>query len=283
MCNPFLLDTPAVISFSGGRTSGYMLRRVLDAFGGSLPPEVVPIFTNTGKERPETLDFIERCSLEWGVKVVWLEFVGVPGKRWFREVNYATAARQGEPFDNLIRLKKFLPNVATRYCTEWLKVKVSNYYARHKLGWVPKKGGYTNAVGLRADEPRRVARLKANPKTCPGEEPCAPLAAAGVTLEEVMAFWAQSPFDLQLEGYQGNCDLCFLKGQGKLLRIMEESPELAAWWIAKEEQLAGTTRFPEAARFRKNAPSYRQTLAMSQEAGLFDVEDPNTPDCRCTD
>lgn len=29
--DPFLIEGPAVISFSGGRTSGYMLRRILDA------------------------------------------------------------------------------------------------------------------------------------------------------------------------------------------------------------------------------------------------------------
>lgn len=35
--NPYLLEAPAVVSFSGGRTSGYMLRKVLDGadtYGG---------------------------------------------------------------------------------------------------------------------------------------------------------------------------------------------------------------------------------------------------------
>ena len=48
--DPFLCDGPTVVSFSGGRTSGLMLRRVLDAHGGALPVDVHVVFTNTGKE-----------------------------------------------------------------------------------------------------------------------------------------------------------------------------------------------------------------------------------------
>lgn len=60
----FKIDGPAVISFSGGRTSGLMLRRCLDA---GLQPDVHVLFANTGKERPETLDFVRDCGLNWGV------------------------------------------------------------------------------------------------------------------------------------------------------------------------------------------------------------------------
>ncbi len=52
----FKLTGPALISFSGGRTSAFMLRRILDAGGGTLFPDVKVAFFNTGKERPETLD-----------------------------------------------------------------------------------------------------------------------------------------------------------------------------------------------------------------------------------
>lgn len=79
--NPYRLDTPAVVSFSGGRTSGMMLWHVIEAFGGTLPDDVKVVFANTGKERPETLDFVERCSQRWGVPVVWLEYRRVRDKR----------------------------------------------------------------------------------------------------------------------------------------------------------------------------------------------------------
>jgi 3'-phosphoadenosine 5'-phosphosulfate sulfotransferase (PAPS reductase)/FAD synthetase len=66
--NPYKIEGPAVISFSGGRTSAYMLRKVLDAHEGELPPDVFVVFADTGKERPETLDFVRECSKRWGVR-----------------------------------------------------------------------------------------------------------------------------------------------------------------------------------------------------------------------
>ena len=66
-----------------------MLRRVLDAYGGQLPADVHVLFANTGKERPETLDFVRDCAVNWGVNIVWLERDGgAPEGARFREVEY---------------------------------------------------------------------------------------------------------------------------------------------------------------------------------------------------
>lgn len=35
--NPYRVPRPAVVSFSGGRTSAYMLKHIVDAYGGELP------------------------------------------------------------------------------------------------------------------------------------------------------------------------------------------------------------------------------------------------------
>lgn len=48
--SPFLVAGPALISFSGGRTSAFMLHEILATHGGQLPPDVHVAFANTGKE-----------------------------------------------------------------------------------------------------------------------------------------------------------------------------------------------------------------------------------------
>lgn len=59
MTNLYPIEDPALISFSGGRTSAYLLKHVLDAYGGTLPANVITCFANTGKEMPQKLVWLE--------------------------------------------------------------------------------------------------------------------------------------------------------------------------------------------------------------------------------
>ena len=72
--NPYYCDGQTVVQFSGGRTSAYMLYRAIEAHNGKLPEYVKVCFANTGKEMPQTLDFVNNCSINWGVKIHWLEY-----------------------------------------------------------------------------------------------------------------------------------------------------------------------------------------------------------------
>lgn len=277
--DPFRIDGPASISFSGGRTSAFMLRRILDAHGGALPDDVHVAFANTGKERLETLDFVEECSRRWAVPITWIEahITTADGQlsHGFRIVDHATASREGEPFAALIRARSFLPNPVMRFCTQELKIRPMAKYNRSR-GW----DSWTNVIGLRADEPRRVAKITAPTREV--DNVC-PLAEAGVTLTDVTVFWKSQPFDLGLRSYEGNCDLCYLKGRSKIERIMRDRPDLAQWWIEQESLPFGERAD---ARFRHDRPSYLQMLDSVQRQPMLpglDEDDDGTLPCACTD
>lgn len=275
--DPFHLEGPAVVSFSGGRTSGYMLRRILDSHGGALPADVHVLFANTGREMPKTLDFVQACGERWNVPIVWLEYCDWEGKprRLWREVTYDTASRNGEPLDIAIRKKGTLPKnlPGWRFCTSEVKVKT---FQR----WMKAHGHkeWSNIVGLRFDEPRRVANATApNDKRGPWET-SAPLHEARATRRTVLDFWASQPFDLGLEAYESNCDLCFMKGQATLDRMIRNHPERAEWWIEHERR--------SGMQF-KNTPYAAMVdrvhrLPMLPGIGLDDADETGVA-CVCTD
>lgn len=278
--NPYKIDGPALISFSGGRTSGYMLHEIIAAHGGTLPADVIVTFANTGKERPETLDFVRDIQVNWNVPVIWLERVSGERGPLFAQVSHNSASRDGEPFAALLNDKQYLPNPVTRFCSIELKIRVISSYCR-SLGWEH----WTNVVGFRADEKGRVAKAFARNEN--GKErwkTVCPLDTAGVMQADVLAFWARQPFDLHLKSYEGNCDLCFLKSSGKRVTIMRERPDLAEWWIKAEAEARSSK--PSGATFRIDGPNYATLADFAERQGwMFDdiFDDHQSCDTTCTD
>jgi 3'-phosphoadenosine 5'-phosphosulfate sulfotransferase (PAPS reductase)/FAD synthetase len=253
------------IAFSGGRTSAYMLHRILEA-NGSLPERVVVAFCNTGREMPQTLDFVQEVGSRWGVPIVWLEYR--PEAPLFEVVSHNSASRNGEPFEALIRKRKFLPNQDARFCTQEMKVRVAKHYLR-SLGWER----WTNAVGIRADEAHRAAE--------PPKDRWVnwrPLVDAGISKRDVSAFWAAQPFDLRLPNVRGkcwlgNCDGCFLKSEANIAALAREYPERAAWWERMEALASSLTSGSGgtfSTRYRRDA---LRTAVERQSDWIFDSED----------
>lgn len=221
--SPYFCHGPTLVSFSGGRTSAYMLFQVLCAHGGVLPDYVVVAFANTGQELEETLRFVHECGTRWGVRIFWVEWrppaserlrlvipaelqrdrkaskeenarraaerkrlreIAEAGRR-FEHVGFNSADREGRWFAELIRRKQVLPNQDLRYCTEKLKVET--------MKWLMISLGYStwyNIVGLRADERHRV--IKQVLRNATGLERFVsgcPMAVAGVTKLVIWRFW----------------------------------------------------------------------------------------------
>ena len=280
--NPYFINGPAAISFSGGRTSAYMLYKIIEAHDGKLPDDLKITFANTGKEMIQTLDFVQACGDNWNVDIVWLECFARPGGEDENKYVYdtvvvdrETASTKGEPFESLIIARQYLPNPVARFCTQELKVL-------RIRDWMKAQFGHTdwlNIIGIRSDEQRRVAKMRKDGRNV------MPIADAGETVQDVFEFWQQQNFDLELPNNGGitdwgNCDLCFLKGFKKKLSIVKARPDLADWWSDMEtrigkEQKAGT--------FRSDQPPYADMKIMATSQGqLFDFDDETIP-CFCGD
>lgn len=258
----FRIHGPAVVCFSGGRTSAYMLRRILDAWPDGLPGDVFVCFQNTGVEREETLTFIHEVEQRWSVPIVWQEYRRTfdpahwePGNPRALDVEAAApqtvtvsfemASRRGEPFYQLIQWAKdyrayckgappILPNPVQRICTNELKLKTMDR-------WMVKRGypDYTAVLGIRADEARRAAKARNQ-----FADLAYPLYQAGVTKQDVLAFWQAQPFDLQLDPQsdEGNCTLCFMKAREKVVKIMRKTHEHDWFWLEAEAMTGATFR-----------------------------------------
>lgn len=284
MNNPFEINTPTCISFSGGRTSAYMLYRVLEAHHMSLPSQAKVIFANTGKEEEATLQFVNECSKRWNVEITWLEFAVQDNEKISKVINFETASRNGEPFEAVINFyHPSLPNGRSRYCSSQMKTRTMHRYLR-SLGWTE----WDSFIGIRADEPRRVAKFRANPHPENKHETvCMPLVPNNVSSKEVGNFWNNQEFDLELPNINGktmhgNCDLCMLKPKSQILSLITEKPDRALWWIKQEEEAAkrcaGDGKF-----FAIDRPTYAQMYKYaSEQTDMFD-KDEEAISCFCGD
>jgi 3'-phosphoadenosine 5'-phosphosulfate sulfotransferase (PAPS reductase)/FAD synthetase len=253
-----MIDCPSiVVNFSGGRSSGYMLHKLLPQID-----DCVVLFQNTGLEHESTLEFVEEVAQRWGVPIVWLEY-RIGG---YAKVDFATASRRGEPFSLMISKKQYLPNPRHRLCTANLKVAVAEHYLRDQG---IDKDSVDYALGLRADEPRRVANARKQANVV------LPLADDNVSRADVLAWWSEQPFDLRLPNpHAGNCVGCFLKGRQALDLLMRDEPDHFAWWV-KMEQLTGN-------RFRNDRPDYSSMMTVARTQQLLPMhDDDDSLPCLC--
>lgn len=283
MSDPFKIDGPTCISFSGGRTSAFLLYQILQANNG-LPEETYVCFANTGKEDEATLQFVNDCSVNWNIKINWLEYRYKNDEISFEVVNFQTASRNGEPFDQVIKKREpSLPNGRSRYCSSELKTRTMHRFLR-SIGLTE----WDTFLGIRADEPKRVYKFRTNPHPEGKHETVfLPLVANGISSFDVGNFWKSQSFDLKLPNHNGktmhgNCDLCMLKPKSQILSLITEKPERATWWIKKEaeaeKRCTGDGKF-----FAIDRPSYKQMLNFSQQQNdMFDPEE-EAISCFCGD
>ena len=191
--------------------------------------EKIVVFANTGKEAEGTLAFVQEVSERWGIPIIWVEsrHVNDEGNTYspkgrkvgFRVVDYTTASRNGEPFEEMIKTLG-IPSTNAPYCSEQLKKKAIIAYLK-SIGWRE----YHTAIGIRYDEPDRISESAEKNRIM------YPLYEHTVMSKwDILAWWAEQPFDLKINDGDGNCDNCWKKNLKLLVRNARNRPSSFDWW-----------------------------------------------------
>ncbi len=182
-----------ILSLSGGKDSAalaiYMRDRV---------PDMEYIFHDTGKELPDTIDFLERIEGYLGKKIVKTTF--------------------GTTFDDLLRSKGgMLPSNHRRWCTEYMKLKPFEEY----IGDKP----CINYVGIRADE-NRIGYISHKPNI----KAVFPFIEDGIDYAGVIRILENSglglpPF-MSWGRSRSGCFFCFYQQKIEWVRMRRRYPDL---------------------------------------------------------
>lgn len=258
-----------LVSFSGGETSGYMLKHILENY--SQDHEIKILFANTGEENEETLLFVKRCQEHFKCDIVWLEYERLS----FKVVNFDTAYRSHDPEQIEKKwpdhpFRKYIshygiPNRKNPTCTRELKERTMKRYLS-SIGWKPSD--FTLSIGIRSDEIDRVG------------DHWYPLVFKGITKVHVNSFWDSMPFRLELKGYEGNCKTCWKKSFRKLATIARYNPHHFGFMRQMEVEFS---EFVKKERM-KNAPNrkisfFRENkfvsdiFEMASDPSIKDAED----------
>jgi len=210
------------ISFSGGRTSAVMTKRLWDERKDTH--DIVITFANTGCEHPATLDFVFQCESVFGWPVVWIEAKVNPefGKGvGYAVVDYASASRNGEPFEDVVA-KYGIFNAVNPSCTARTKTDPMHAFLADQGFFVGSKLNCKTAIGIRSDEADRVSVFAAKQYGA-----IYPMVEWGMTKRDVGLAMAGWGFDLRIPGdHYGNCTWCWKKTLRKHLTLMKQSPEV---------------------------------------------------------
>lgn len=249
-----------LVSFSGGKTSGYMAKKIKDEW--SKRHNLLFIFANTGQEHDLTLDFVNMCDKAFSLDLVWVEALvrheEMKGTG-FQVVSYETASRKGEPFEDVIK-KYGIPNHAYPHCNRELKLSPIHAYAkRHFSG-----EEYLTAIGIRIDEPKRLSEKNGIIYPLATDFP--------VDKQDVNDWWESMPFTLEIPSHHGNCKTCWKKSYRKLLTIAAEHPEWFDFFASMEDRYGRCGYFDDDGEgrrvFFRQHRTARQMLELAKKSGM---------------
>ena len=200
-----------IVSFSGGRTSAYLCKIMIDTYGKD---NVDFIYMDTGAEHSETYEFIRKVNDEFGLNLICLrgDFSRPLGDGvGYSVVDIDSLKPDLAPFKAMLS-KYGVPYIGGMFCTDRMKLKPFKKYCDDTYG----KKNYETWLGIREDEPKRLT-----PK--PFIRYMAEI--SGFDKQDVLNYWSKMPFDLNLDEWSGNCEFCPKKSNLKLAASQRDSPK----------------------------------------------------------
>lgn len=142
-----------VVSFSGGRTSAYLVklmeeRRKNDGWN------VKYVFMDTGAEHPETYTFIRNVVKHFGIELVCLRCkidMRPNHGTTYTEISIDDIKPDLQPWKDMMQ-KYGTPYFGGAFCTRTMKTDAYNAYCKDHFG----KGNYISWLGIRYDESVRL-------------------------------------------------------------------------------------------------------------------------------
>lgn len=244
-----------VVSFSGGRTSAYLVY-LMEQKRKHEGWDVDYVFMDTGAEHPKTYEFIKNVVEHFGIELVCLkaeisqaEGVGVTPKLiaiadigWDMTVWREMVKKYGAPY-----------NPGGAFCTDRMKTTPYKKYCDQVYG----KDQYTSWLGIRVDEKRRL-------KPRHGYKYLAEISS--MDKNQIIGWWRDQPFDLDIDEWLGNCVFCIKKGINKVAVAAKQEPELMAEFNA-------TLGYASPEKRNSGGEMYRGKLSLEGIAKLHEDQD----------
>lgn len=222
-----------VVSFSGGRTSAYLVY-LMEQKRKNEGWDVDYVFMDTGAEHPKTYEFVRNVAEHFKISLTVLKAKVNPEKGKGNSWQEISLDEMGWDLSTMrAHMAKYGNFTINRpNCTDRFKTIIFDKYKDDRYG----KGKSLTWLGIRADEPNRIRftdetadmfgkRPKGNPQNIQYLASISP-----ATKADVIKFWSNMPFDLELPEHLGNCVFCIKKSDAKLALAARDEPELYKEW-----------------------------------------------------
>ena len=205
-----------VVSFSGGRTSAYLVY-LMEMLRVKNNWDVKYIFMDTGAEHPKTYEFIRSVVKHFNIDLICLRLKINPvlgQANSYTQMPLNNCKMDYQPWRDMLSKYGTPYNPGGAFCTDRLKLVPFEKYCDEHFG----KGNYTRVLGIRADEPKRL-KPKDNYKYL--------AEFSDFEKQDVLDWWKEQSFDLEINENLGNCVFCIKKGVNKIGLATKNEPRMA--------------------------------------------------------